>query len=183
MKHVLNKKIDLNVSKITSFENTDLTDLCDATEATINDNANSFSIGFKRSEPLVRERLEKYWQGVLIVPERQLIVGRIDGVIAASVQLILPSPNNQTSDFVGAIEHHFVAPWARGFGIARQLLAAAEDEAKANDLAVIRLDVRADKESAIRLYESSHYKKWGTLDKYEKIDGKFYPGYFYYKDL
>ena len=174
---------EIKVEKITEFKQMDLHDLCDSSESIVSDEALSFSIGSNRSDPLTRERLETYWKGVLLVPERELIVGRIDGTIAASIQLVKPSPQNQTSNFVGNVDHHFVSPWARGHGLAKQLIKAAEAEAKLLGLSVIKLDVRANLESAVKLYESSGYKRWGTLDKYEMIDGKMIAGHFYYKDL
>lgn len=177
------KNVSVKVEKINSYKGTDLADLCDATESTILDGSLSFSIGLNRNEPQVRERLEKYWGGVLLVPERQLIVGRVDGVIAASIQLIKPAPSNQTSAFAGFVENHFVAPWARGHSLAKDLINAAEDEARNQGLKIIRLSVRANLDSAIKMYESCGYKRWGTLDKYEIVDGKMLAGYFYYKDL
>lgn len=173
----------IKVEKLNEFKNTDLNDLCDATESTILDNKSSFNIGLKRSDLLVRERLEAYWKGVTLVPERQLIVGRLDGTIAASIQLIRPNPNNQTSSFSGSVDQHFVAPWAREHGLAKLLLKAAEEEAKKLGLSVVRLRVNATLATAIKLYESCGYKRWGTLDKYEILDGKMTGGHFYYKDI
>lgn len=171
------------IEKINSFKGTDLTDLCDATESTLSDDALSFSIGLGRIDSAVRDKLESYWKGTLLVPERQLITGRLDGVIASSIQLIKPAPNNQSSYFAGTVDNHFVAPWARGYGLAKELLKATEKEAISAGLSILKLSVRANLKTAVMLYESSGYKRWGTLDKYEKIDGKFLAGYFYYKDL
>jgi ribosomal protein S18 acetylase RimI-like enzyme len=173
----------IKVEKISVFKNTDLEDICDATESTIIDNKDSFNIGLNRSEPPIRERLERYWKGVLLVPQRELIVGRLDGTISSSIQLIKPNPNNQTSNFSGSVDQHFVAPWARGHGLAKALVKAAEDEAKAIGLSVLRLRVNATLENAVKLYESSGFKRWGTLNKYEIIDGKMTAGHFYYKDI
>lgn len=177
------KQVQIKVERIQVFKGSDLSDLCDATESTILDDGLSFSIGLNRAEPPVRDRLEAYWKGVLLVPERQLIVGRIDGVIASSIQLVKPTPNNQTSSFCGSVDHHFVAPWARGHGLAKELLKAAQRNAKEEGLEVLRLNVRANLEAAIQLYEQLGYKRWGTLDKYEKIDGEMIAGFYYYKDL
>lgn len=171
------------IEKVSAFKGTDLADLCDATESTLSDNALSFSIGLSRVDTQMRNQLEAYWQGVVLVPERELIVGRLDGIIAASIQLVKPAPNNQTGTFAANVDNHFVAPWARGYGLAKELLKAAESEAKEAGLSVLKLSVRANLNSAVKLYESCGYKRWGTLDKYEKIDGKFIAGYFYYKDL
>jgi len=173
----------IKVEKLSEFKNTDLDDICDATESTILDNKDSFNIGLNRSEPPVRERLEQYWNGVLLVPQRELIVGRLDDTISASIQLIKPNPNNQTSSFSCSVDQHFVAPWARGHGLAKELLKAAEKEAKDQGHTVIRLRVNATLENAVKLYESFGFKRWGTLEKYEIIDGKMTPGHFFYKDI
>lgn len=185
MKNSSEKTLQPNilVEKINSFKGTDLSDLCDAAESTLSEDALSFSIGLGRVDSIVRDNLEAYWKGTLLVPERQLIIGRLDGVVASSIQLIKPAPNNQSSNFAGTVDKHFVAPWARGYGLAKELLKAAENEAVNMGLSILKLSVRANLKTAVMLYESSGYKRWGTLDKYEKIDGKFLAGYFYYKDL
>ena len=41
------------------------------------------------------ERLIKYWRGTLLVPHRQLIVGRLNKVIAGTLQLVFQPPNNE----------------------------------------------------------------------------------------
>ncbi|MDA0781431.1 MAG: GNAT family N-acetyltransferase [Rickettsiales bacterium] len=171
------------IEKISEFKNTDLEDICDATESTIIDNKGSFNIGLKRSEPPVRERLEQYWKGVLLVPQRELFVGRLDGTISSSIQLIKPGPNNQTSGFTCWVDQHFVAPWAREHGLAKSLLKAAEKEAKALGHTVMRLRVNATLQSAVHMYESCGFVRWGTLDKFEIIDGKMTAGHYYYKDI
>ena len=171
------------VEKTTSFKGTDLTDLCDAAESTISDDALSFNIGLGHVDSQVRDRLESYWKGTLLVPERILITGRLDGVIASSIQLIKPSPNKLNSSFAGSVENHFVAPWARGYGLAKELLRSVENEARSTGLSLLKLSVRANLTTAIKLYESLGYKRWGTLDKYEKIDGKFLAGHFYCKEI
>jgi ribosomal protein S18 acetylase RimI-like enzyme len=117
------------------------------------------------------------------VPERLLFVGRIDGVIAGSIQLLKPTPNNQSQNFAGAIREHFVAPWARGHGLAKMLLAEAEAEAKSLKLKIVKLEVRAGQQAAVKMYEGMGYKCWGELDKYEMVDGKFVAGYYCYKDI
>ena len=78
---------------------------------------------------------------------------------------------------------HFVAPWARGHGLARLLLEAAEEGAIERGYSVMRLDVRATQDRAISLYESRGYERWGTLDRYHKINGDMIAGHFYAKTL
>ncbi len=171
------------VERLDELKGADLIDICTATEDTIKDDAYSFTIGLNRTHCPPRERLENYWKGVVIVPERTLIVGRLDGAIASSIQLLKPAPSNQTAMFSGNVDHHFVAPWARGHGLAKRLLQVAEEEARKEGLSILRLSVRANLESAVTLYENAGYKRWGELDKYEMVDGKMFAGFFYYKDL
>ena len=109
----------IKVEAITEFRAADLDDLCQATEDAIQD-----GIGFNWVSPPSREVLETFWRGVLVVPERILFGGRIDGTLAASIQLLKPGPSKQTASFSVGIGYHFVAPWARGHGLARALLQA-----------------------------------------------------------
>lgn len=173
----------IEVEKLSDFQNSDLSDLCDAMEKTIDDGGLGFSIGFGWLKAPERERVEKYWKGLMMVPEKEIFVGRVDGTIAASIQLVRPAPNNHSQSFAAGAREHFVAPWARGHGLAKMLLKAAEEQARAEKFDILKLEVRANQEAAINLYHSRGYKKYGELDKYEMVDGKFVTGYFYYKDL
>lgn len=160
----------------------DLMDLCDATEATMLDTY-GFSVGSSQWQPPLRHDLENYFKGVMLIHERKLIVGRLDSTIAGAIQIALPHKSNKVSDFTVSVDNHFVAPWARNLGIGRDLLKFAEKYAQSHGYKLIRLSVRSTREAAIALYESSGYKRWGTLDKYERIGDKIFSGYFYCKDL
>ena len=70
----------VTVERLTHYSGTDLDDLCEATESAIADGG-----GFGWLKPPPRQLLESYWKGVLLVPERRLVIGRLDGVIAGSV--------------------------------------------------------------------------------------------------
>lgn len=175
-----NGKVILERIKVLS--ELDIESLCEATEATIADRY-GFSIGFNRSFPLARSQLEAYFRGSCLIPQRQIIIARFDGSIAGSIQLVFPSSNNQTSSFACSVDTHFVAPWARGHGIAKMLLQAAEKEASECGFKIIKLSVRSNMEAAIKLYESLGYNRWGTLDKYEMLDNQIIAGHFYCKDL
>ena len=171
------------VEKLDGFKSSDLEDLCTATEKTLDDDATSFSIGFNWLKSPTIDRLESYWNGLVLVPERQIFVGRVDGTVASAAQLVKPAPSNQAQCFACSLREHFVAPWARGHGLARKLLNAVEDEAAKLNFKVLKLEVRSTQDAAISLYETNGYKKWGELDKYEMVGGKYVAGYFYYKDL
>ncbi|MDE3060649.1 MAG: GNAT family N-acetyltransferase [Pseudomonadota bacterium] len=166
------------VERITEFRHADLTELVQATEDAIRD-----GIGFNWVVPPGRDVLETYWKGVLVVPERVLFVGRLDGTLAGSVQLLKPGPSKETTAFAASVEAHFVAPWARGHGLAKALIEAVEREARAQGFSVLRLSVRATQEAAIKLYEENGYVCWGVLPTYEFVNAKMIAGRFYYKNL
>jgi ribosomal protein S18 acetylase RimI-like enzyme len=166
------------VEELTRFAGNDLADLCDASEAAIAEGG-----GFGWLKPPPRNIMEAYWKGVLLVPGRHLLVGRLDGVIAGSAQLARPPRNNEAQAFAAQLTSAFVAPWGRGHGLARQLVTAAEERARAFGAQVLNLDLRSTQEAAIRLYEGLGYTRWGTHPCYSRVEGEIIPGHFYYKHL
>ena len=154
----------------------DIEDLCDAAEASIVDGG-----GFGWLEPPPRDSMERFWQGVLVVPERLLVVARLDGVICGSVQMILPSRHNEAQKGMVQLLAGFTAPWARRYGVAQKLLEKAEDVALAKGFAVINLDVRQTHHAAIKLYEKMGYQNWGTNPNYAWVDEKMIAGCYYSK--
>ncbi len=169
---------DVRVERITAFTPADLADLCDATDDAIKD-----GIGFNWLNPPPRDLLEQFWQGALLVPERVLFGGRLDGVLCASVQLLKPPASKQTTAFAATVAHHFVAPWARGHGLARALLMAAEAEARAQGFGVIHLSVRSTQEAAITLYEETSYVRWGIQPAFERVGSGIVAGHHFSKML
>ena len=166
------------VEEITELKGGDRHDLCDATEAAILDGG-----GFGWLQPPARQVLENFWKGVLLVPERSLFVGRLDGVIGGSAQLIRPTKNNEAQAHAATLMAAFVAPWARGHGIARALVVAVEDAARKDGFAIINLDVRETQRAAITLYERLGYQRWGTHPYYAHVGGQWITGHFYSKVL
>jgi len=157
----------------------DLDELCDAAEAAINAGG-----GFGWLTPPLRQVQEAYWKGVVLVPGRTLVVGRLDGVIAGSAQLFRPTRNNEAQAAACDLKSAFVAPWARGHGIARMLTEAVEATAVAEGFGMINLDVRETQKVAIAMYESLGYVHWGTHPLYARLaDGTWVPGRYYYKIL
>jgi ribosomal protein S18 acetylase RimI-like enzyme len=168
----------ISVEKLTAFKGSDLSDLSQATEDAIRD-----GIGFNWLTPPMREVLESYWKGVLVVPQRTLFGGKLDGTLAASIQLVRPSKSKETSAFSCEIEAHFVAPWARGHGLAKSLLEHAEREAAKDGFSIIRLSVRETQERALQIYRESGYTEWGTLPYYEFVNATMVAGHYFYKKL
>ncbi len=168
----------ISAEKITQLKTADLNDLCQATEDAIAD-----GIGFNWMTPPMRETLEAYWKGVLVVPERTLFGGRLDGTLVGSVQLVRPSKSKETSAFAVSVEAHFIAPWARGHGIAKSLLETAEREAAKEGFSIVRLHVREGQERALQIYREGGYTEWGTLPYYEIVNARMLSGHFFYKKL
>lgn len=166
------------VERLSAFRGPDLHDLCDAAEAAILDGG-----GFGWLKPPPRHVMETFWKGVLVVPERELFAARLDRTIAGSAQLVRPPRNNEAQGYVGQLTLSFVAPWARGHGLARSLTLAIEEAARDAGLRVLNLDVRETQDAAIRLYESLGYRRWGTHPHYAWIDDRWTTGFFYHKDL
>jgi len=164
------------VERIREFGASDLNDLCDATDAAIEAGGGFGWVGVPG-----REGLERYWQGVLAMPSRILLVARLDGVICGSCQLVRPPSNNEAQAMSIKLTTNFVAPWCRGHGLATMLVQQAEKTATDEGCAVINLDVRETLESAIKLYESQGFERIGTHPYYANIDGEILKGHYYYK--
>ncbi|WP_420563248.1 GNAT family N-acetyltransferase [Thalassobaculum sp.] len=167
-----------SVEHLTELSVGDLHDLCDAAEAAIIDGG-----GFGWLTPPPRETLEAYWRGTLLIPDRDLFVGRLDGVIAGSSQLHRPPRNNEAQSFACNFTTSFVAPWARGHGLARDLTQIAENHARSLGFEVMNLDVRETQRAAIRLYEALGFQKFGEHPYYARTRDGFVRGLYYFKNL
>ena len=171
-------KHSISVERLTSIEELDLQDLCNATEAAIHDGN-----GFGWLKPPRRSVLEAYWKGVVLVPERDLFVGWLDGRIVGSIQLLRPSRHNEAQAHIARLTTFFIAPHARGQGIARAILDQAEERARDEGFQQLELDVRETQMAAIQLYERQGFTRWGERDAYAIVDGQPVKGYFYSKVL
>jgi RimJ/RimL family protein N-acetyltransferase len=169
---------ELTVERATAFSDEDLAALCEAADAAIIGGG-----GFGWVNPPGRQSLERYFKGVLLVPERELFVARLDGVPVGSAQLVRPPRNNEAQAFAASLMHAFIAPYARGVGLARMLTIRVEEAARAMGYHVLNLDVRESQQAAIALYESLGYIRWGTHPAYARIDGQTVKGSFFYKLL
>ena len=166
------------VERIAVISDEDLGALCEAADAAIIDGG-----GFGWVAPPGRMALERYFRGLLLVPERELFVCRLDGIVVGSVQLVRPPRNNEAQAFAATLTHSFIAPYARGHGLARMMTQRVEDGARALGYHVLNLDVRESQVAAIALYESLGYVAWGQHPAYARVAGKTVPGVFYYKLL
>lgn len=169
---------ELLIERLTEFDEDDLHALCEATDAAIIDGG-----GFGWVNPPGRLALETYFRGVLLVPERELFVARLNGTIVGSAHFVRPPRNNEAQSFAATLMHAFIAPYARGHGLARKLTLGVEERARELNYHVLNLDVRETQEAAISLYESLGYVRWGVHPEYALVRGKVIRGYYYYKRL
>jgi ribosomal protein S18 acetylase RimI-like enzyme len=168
----------LLVEIATSLADHELDDLCEATNAAIIEGG-----GFGWVQTQDRAALSRHFRGVLLVPDRVLFVARLDGVVVGSAQLVRPPRNNEAQAFAAQLSHAYIAPYARGHGLARRLVARVEEHAAAMGFRVLNLDVRETQRSAIALFEGLGYVRWGTHPAYARVEGRTVAGHFYYKLL
>jgi ribosomal protein S18 acetylase RimI-like enzyme len=168
----------LAVDRITELPDDDMAALCESADAAILEGG-----GFGWVKSPGRLSLERYFRGVLLVPERELFAARLDGVIVGSAQLVRPPRNNEAQAFAATLMHAFIAPYARGHGLARLLTLRVEDGARALGYQVLNLDVRETQEAAIRLYERLGYVRWGEHPAYARVGGRTIRGFYFHKLL
>lgn len=94
-----------------------------------------------------------------------LLVARESGKIVGTVQLDLDTPPNQPHR--AEVKKLLVHPGARRQGIAKALMIALEDEARAAGRSLLTLDTRTG-DSAEPLYRSLGYTTAGVIPRYSR---------------
>ena len=173
-----NKEFNVKAELSTNLSKVDLQELCEATEEAILAGG-----GFGWVFPPANKTLQDYWKGVLLIPERVLIIGKLDNIVAGSVQLIKPAKNNEAQSHSCVLSTFFFASWARGFGLAKAVFQKAESKAREDGFKVITLEVRETQLRAIQLYEQAGFIKFGMNPKAVLVNGEYIAGYYYYKEL
>ena len=174
----LKEKINISVDNIETLTDVDLADLCNITEQAIKAGG---GFGWLTIPPI--ETLKKYWNGLVLIKSNILIVGRLNGTIAGASQISFYPPNNEAQKNISKIQSHFVAPWARGYGLAKAMIDRALEISKENNKKSIQLDIRETQSAAIQLFENKGFSKWGENPSYAFINGTRIKGFYYYKDL
>jgi GNAT superfamily N-acetyltransferase len=135
--------------------------------------------------PLARDKAVEFWRKVaegVERGERALLVAQTDdGGIVGTVQLVLAQPDNQPhrADVAKMLVHRR----ARRRGVAQQLMAAADDVARAEGKTVLVLDTVTGGD-AERLYARAGWQRVGAVPNYALMpDGSFCGTTFYYKHL
>lgn len=172
------ENITINVEDLKKVSDTDLADLCNITEQAIKAGG-----GFGWLTVPKRETLKKYWNTTALINTKRLIVGRLNGVIAGTMQLSFQAPNNEAQKNIAKIQSHFVVPWARGYGLAKSMIDYALKASKENNMKCIQIDIRETQKAAIKLFQSKGFKKWGENPCYAFINGSFITGLYFLKKL
>ena len=175
---LIKENMNIAVDNLKEISNIDLADLCSVTEQAIRAGG---GFGWLTIPPI--ETLKKYWNGIVLIKTNILIVGRLNGGIAGALQISFNPLNNEAQKNISKIQSHFVAPWARGYGLAKAMIDQAIKISKENNKSSIQLDIRETQSAAIKLVESKGFVKWGENPSYAFINGSRIKGYYYYKDL
>ena len=166
------------VERVRELGEDDMHALCEATDAAIIEGG-----GFGWVASPGRQALERYFRGVLLVPDGELFLARLDGTVVGAAQLVRPPRNNEAQAFAATLMHAYVAPYARGVGLARMMMLRVEEGARALGYQVLNLDVRETQTAAIALYERLGYQRWGTHPCYARVGGRTIQGFYYCKML
>jgi len=168
----------VRAERVTSLSDEDLNALCEATDAAILDGG-----GFGWLNVPGRASMERYFRGMLLVPERILFVARLNDVIVGAAQLVRPPRNNEAQAMSAMLTHLYIAPYARGAGLGHELVLAAENCARAMGFQVLNLDVRETQTQAIALFRTLGFQHWGTHPVYARANGQTVRGLFMTKRL
>lgn len=139
------------------------------------------SVGFLA--PLSATTAQDYWRGVLqSVGESLLLwVAELDGRVVGSVQLALSEKDNGSHR--GEVQKLFVHRSARGHGIATQLMALVETEARRRHRTLLVLDTLLGSQ-AEDVYRHLGWARAGEIPQYAAApDGALFPTVIYFKTL
>nr|WP_230975518.1 GNAT family N-acetyltransferase [Acetobacter garciniae] len=166
------------VQRILSLDEDDLQALCEAVDAAILDDG-----GFGWLQPQGRQVLERYFRGLLLVPERMLFAVRLDGVIVGGAQLVRTPRNNELQAMCVTLAHLFVAPYARHKGLGAFLLQEVESAARNMGFRVLNVDVPETRVDIAALFERAGFIQWGCHPFYARVGEETLRGLFYTKLL
>lgn len=168
----------LAVDLVESLDNVELMQLCEVTREAI-----SVGESFNWLSAPEEKALENYWKGVMLMRERSLFLPRMDGQIAGSCQLVRPPVSNEVGAFRAEIVNFFLAPWARDYGLAKEMISRVQDYAIVHGCRSLEITVRSDQLAAISICEWLGMEKWGTKKRFAYVDNQFLSGFYYAKDL
>lgn len=133
--------------------------------------------------PFGMDEARAYWRrvvGEVARGDRVLLGAMVDGVLLGTVQLCLAGPPNQThrADVAKLLVHRK----ARGRGLGRALMRAAEGEARSRGRTLLTMDTASG--TAERLYIELGYVRVGVIPGYARLpDGPLCDTTVFYKEI
>lgn len=169
----------IELEQITSLDNEDdLHAICESLEAAI---LAGYHCRWVQAPP--RHLLESYLKGALLVPEKILFTGRIDGQIVALCEMETP-PREEQSPYIAAYINIFaVAPYALHIGVEKRLLVKIEQTITQLGFPIINIRIDETQKKLFQFLLKNGYHHWATHPYYRKIKGQIVRGYFLYKSF
>lgn len=133
--------------------------------------------------PFGRDKADAFWRTTrdrVLAGGGELLVAEIDGRVMGTVQLVWAGPENQPhrADVAKLLVHRS----ARGGGLGRTLMEAAEERARVNRKTVLVLDTASD--AAEHIYRSLGWTEVGRVPNYALLpDGRFCDTLFFFKRI
>lgn len=132
--------------------------------------------------PPGRRKLERFFEGLLLVPERELFVVRgQDSIICGAGLLAHPTSRSELYSPKACLSSLFIAPYARHQGFGEILTLTLLQRAQKNGAKVVNAEVREDQKAAIHLLNKLEFTHWGTHPYYTRIEGQTMRGLFFSK--
>ena len=163
----------VTIKELTSVRGAERAGLSELLVAVVQDGA---SVGFL--PPISPAEAKAYWEGALD-PGVRLWIAELEGRAAGTVQLQLAmKPNGSHRAEIAKLMVH---PDFRRLGLARRLMATAEETAKLEGRSLLVLDTR-EGDPSNDLYRSLGYSEAGRIPAYARsADGELAATVIYYK--
>jgi GNAT superfamily N-acetyltransferase len=134
--------------------------------------------------PLTRKRADAFWRGVqdrVATGTSELLVAHLDAALVGTVQIVMPSAENQAhrADVAKMLVHRK----ARRLGVGRALMTAVENVARSLGKTLLVLDTVTGSD-AERFYKSLNWTVVGRIPGYALFpDGRPCDTTYFYKKL
>ncbi|CAI3935166.1 Phosphoribosylformimino-5-aminoimidazole carboxamide ribonucleotide (ProFAR) isomerase (HisA) (PDB:4U28) [Commensalibacter papalotli (ex Botero et al. 2024)] len=169
----------IQIEQIISLDNEEeLHSLCETLEASIIEGYHC-----KWTKPPPRHLIENHFKGVLLVPEKTLLVARLDGNIVGICEVNTPPKQINSCDISVKIDIFTVAPYALNMGIEQRLLAKMEQIVSQLGFPIINVIIDETQKKLLQFYLQNEYLHWATHPYYQRIDGQIVKGLFLYKSF
>ncbi|CAK7193360.1 hypothetical protein COMNV_01575 [Commensalibacter sp. Nvir] len=169
----------IQIEHIASFDNEDdLHSICEALEASI---LAGYHCKWSKAPP--RHLIESYFTGLLLIPEKRLFIGRMDGTIVGLCEVTLPPKQDDSPCISVEINCFATAPYATGLGIGRKMLTKMEQTVTQLGFPIINASINETQTKLLQFYIKNDYQHWATHPYYQKINGQILKGYMLYKSF